>query len=225
MTNPIKFSWKREIFPLIILALSLLASIYFYAHFPDRVVSHWNFYGAPDATSSKAVGSFGIFGILLFIYVLFLFIPRLDPKKERYEEFAPYYWNFRTAILAVLFLIHIFSSLFNLGYPVKINLVVPFTIGILFILLGNWMAKIKRNWFVGVRTPFTLESEDVWNKTNRFGGFAMVAAGISMIIIPFLPSFLGLALFILSLGVLVIGTFVYSYLLYRKERAAKQVEQ
>lgn len=221
--NPIKFEWKREIYPLIILILSLVATFYFYAHFPAQVIGHWNFEGVPDGMTSRGFASFGIFGILAFIYLLFFFLPMLDPKRERYAEFAPFYLKFRTAILVILFVVQLASGLFNLGYPIKINLVIPISVGFLFIFLGNYMGKIKQNWFVGVRTPWTISSENVWNKTNRFGGRALVVFGVALMITPLLPKILGFIVFGAGIAVLIFGTFIYSYLLYRKEQKDKTI--
>ncbi len=222
--NPIKFELKKEALPLAILVLSLIASFYFYAHFPAEVVGHWNFEGVPDGMTSRGFASFGIFGILLAIYLLFLFLPMLDPKKERYAEFAGVYLKFRTATLLILFIVHLASGLYNLGYPINIGLVVPISIGGLFVFLGNYMGKIKQNWFVGIKTPWTISSENVWNKTHHFGGRAFVLFGVIMMVTPFLPKTVALPLFAAGIALLVFGTFIYSYILFKKEQKKKLAE-
>ena len=91
-------------------------------------------------------------------------------------------------------------------------------IGLLFMYMGNLMGKIKNNWFVGIKTPWTLSSENVWNKTHRFGGYAFVIFGLMLILIPYLGKTLGLVAFISGLALLVFGTTAYSYLIYRREQ-------
>lgn len=134
------------------------------------------------------------------------------------EQFIKTYNIFRNLILLVLVAIYFIASFDALGYNIPTQYFVPFIIGLLFIALGNYMGKLKRNWFIGVRTPWTISSEEVWNKTNRFAGYLFMLAGLVMIAIPFLPSALGVWFFGGMMVVLVFGTFVYSYVLYVKEK-------
>jgi uncharacterized membrane protein len=219
MTNPIKPTLKTEIFPIILILAAAIASFYFYAHFPERVPTHWNFAGQVNGWGNKVEGAFAIPVMLIFMYFLFLFLPMLDPKKERYEQFIKTYNIFRNLILLVLVAIYFIASLNGLGHNVPVQYLVPIIIGVLFIVLGNYMGKLKRNWFIGVRTPWTISSEEVWNKTNRFGGYLFMLSGLIMMAIPFLPSLLGLWLFGGMMVALVFGTFVYSYVLYIKEKS------
>jgi uncharacterized membrane protein len=218
MTNPIKPTLKTEIFPIILILTAAIASFYFYAHFPERVPTHWDFAGQVNGWGNKVEGAFAIPGMLVAMYFLFLFLPMLDPKKERYGQFIKTYNIFRNLILLVLVAIYFIASFNGLGYNIPVQYLVPIIIGILFIVLGNYMGKLKRNWFIGVRTPWTISSEEVWNKTNRFGGYLFVVSGLIMMAIPFLPSLIGFWLFGGMMVALVFGTFIYSYILYIKEK-------
>ncbi len=218
MKTPVKITPWVEAISIILLIATFVLAFYFYAHFPDRVVTHWGFNGQPNGWMGKFGGAFFIPIMLVGMYFLLLFVPALDPKKERYADFAKPYNIFRAAILFTLFVVYLAAGLYNLGYPVKINMVVPLVIGLLMIVLGNFMGKIKNNWFVGIRTPWTLSSENVWNKTHRFGGYAFVIFGILIIISPFATPAAGLALFIAGIVIVTLGTFVYSYLAYRAEK-------
>lgn len=206
---------------LLIVAAWVLA-FYFYAHFPEQVVSHWNYYGQPDDYSGRATGAFAIPALLAGMYLLFLALPWLDPRSERYAEFGKIYNFIKSAIMLVLFGVYVAAGLYNLGYPVKIGSIVPWLVGGLLIVIGNYMGKIKRNWFMGVRTPWTLSSENVWNKTNRFGGFMMMLFGLSLVINPFLPKMAALVLLILGGLLVTVGTIVYSFVLYKQERKQAQ---
>lgn len=218
MKYPIKLSVKTEIIPVLLVLAAFSLGIYFAANFPERVIVHWNFQGVPDGYGSKNFGAFALPALLLGIYILFLLLPVLDPKSERYEQFAKIYHLFKTGIILALFGVFAASGFYNLGVPVPINVVVPVLVGALLIVLGNFMGKIKSNWFVGVRTPWTLASENVWNKTNRFGGYTMVLFGVLIIIVPFLPQKLGLALFAAGAIFATVGTMAYSYWLFKKEK-------
>ncbi|NCN07865.1 SdpI family protein [Candidatus Falkowbacteria bacterium] len=216
--SPIKPSIKTEIIPTIVVILSILASFYFYANFPAQVATHWNIDGQIDDYSSKLVGAFLIPILIFGLYIMFLALPYLDPKKDRYQEFAKVYHIFKDLIIIFMFLIYLASGLANLGYNVEIGLVVPTLVGLLFIIMGNYMGKIKYNWFMGIRTPWTLSSENVWNKTHRVGGWLFIGLGLTMLTTPILPKTIITPIFFSAIMITVVGSFVYSYILYRNEK-------
>lgn len=213
-----RLSIKKEIFPIIFLVLSWALGIYFYTVFPDRVISHWNFEGVADGYSGKTIGAFGLPAILTVMYVFFLAIPFIDPKKDRYESFERVYQIFKLVFITFLFAIYVVMGLVNMGYDIPMNLAVPALVGSMFIIMGNFLGKLKQNWFIGIRLPWTMSSENVWNKTNRFGGWSMVLCGILIILSPLFPKSLGLPIFFLGILMVTIGTGIYSYIIYRKEQ-------
>lgn len=217
-----KYTLKSEWFPLLIVAASWILSSYFYANFPETVITHWNFEGVPDGFSGKASGAFAIPGVITGMYLLFLALPFIDPKRERYASFDRVYHIFRYLLLFTMFLIYVVSGLINLGYDLKMHIVTPTIIGLLFIILGNYMGKIKQNWFMGFRLPWTLASENVWNKTNRLGGWSMALFGFIMIISPLFPRAIGMTLFIGGILFVILVPTIYSYLLYRKEQKSSE---
>jgi len=204
------------------IAVSIIASVYFYQHFPDRVITHWDFAGNPNGWSGRGFAAFFLPVLLIVMYVLFLWLPSLDPKKERYAEFAKVYAVFRNFIIFFMLLIYFIASLNNIGYKLDVGVSVSLAVGALFIILGNYMGKLKPNWFVGIRTPWTMSSETVWNKTHRFGGKVFMLGGLIMIITGFAPLSWRLPLFIVDIIVLSLGTVVYSYIVYLKENKNKQ---
>ncbi len=221
MKYPIKLSLKSEIIPVGLIALTIPLSIYFYVHFPARVATHWSFSGQVDGWSSRGVGAFVIPAVIAGMYLLFLVLPLLDPKRERYAEFQKIYNVFKGAIIGMMFVLYALTGLYNLGFPVKIGEVVPLLVGGLFILIGNYMGKIKNNWFMGIRTPWTLSSENVWNKTHRVGGYLFMLLGLLIAISPLFPEWGAMIILFGGVVVLVFGTMGYSYWLYDKERKAK----
>lgn len=214
-----KYEFKKELPAILMVLASWVLGWYFYMHFPDRVVTHWNFAGTPDAWGSKTTNVWAMPGLLTGMYLLFTVLPLVDPRKDRYPEFIGVYRIFKNIIMLVLLAVILASGAYNLGYNIKIQYVIPTIIGLLMIVLGNYMSKIKPNWFMGIRTPWTMSSENVWNKTHRVGGYAFILFGLLIILSSFLPKVLGLIAFILGIMIVTVGTFGYSYWVYRQEIA------
>lgn len=221
MSNPITPTFKTEIWSIILVFLAVLASFYFYVHFPEQVPIHWNMAGEVDNYGSRATGAFLFPAIILGVYLLFLLLPYIDPKKERYTQFRKVYHVFKAFIIFFLVTIYFVASLNALGYKIPVELWVPVLVGLLFIIIGNYMSKIKSNWFIGIRTPWTLSSEEVWNKTHRLGGKVFILGGALMMLMYFLPVKLRWPLFVVIMIIILFGTVGYSYWLFRKEEKRK----
>lgn len=215
-----KQSWlKSECLPLLMLIGGFALSIYFYQHFPEEVPTHWNINGQVDGYSSRGLAAFMMPSLAAFIYLLLVFLPEIDPKKEAYREFASSYRRIKELIIAFLLLMSILTGLNGLGHPVDISFWVPIIVGVLFIFLGFLMAKTKSNFFVGVRTPWTLSSEKVWQQTHEAGLWVFSSAGLLMAASAFVPNAsFKVALFAAAVVILIFVLPVYSYLLLKKER-------
>lgn len=214
----IKPTIKSEIVPIGLIVISIALSFYFYANWPQTVVSHWNFYGQPDGYSSKTFMAFFFPVLLAMIYALFLVMPYFDPQKDRYQEFAKPYNIFKNLIILILFIVYLLSGIYNLGYNINIGYSISLIIGLMMIIMGNYMSKIKYNWFMGIRTPWTMSSENVWNKTHRVGSWFFIIFGFLIIITPYLPVALATIAFVSGVVLVVFGTTIYSYLIYRQEK-------
>jgi uncharacterized membrane protein len=207
---------SRLLIGLVILAyvISLVAIPFL----PDQVAVHWNAAGEVDGYGNKWIGAF--FGpiVLTFLLLLLTLLPKVDPKKANYEKFKGSYLVMMNALVLLLFFIHVGTLAYNLGYPIDISLIVQVGIGILFIILGNYMPKFKHNYFVGIRTPWTLANETVWNKTHRIGGKVFVIIGLMSILTIFLE---GSWRFVIFISVTLLGTvyvFVKSYIYFKEEQ-------
>jgi len=106
--------------------------------------------------------------------------------------------------------------LVGIGYNLPINVVVPIMVGLLFIFIGNYLGKIKQNWFIGIRTPWTLANEEVWNKTHRVGGWAFIIAGVLFLITPLVANRWSIIAILILVGITIISVIVYSYILFKK---------
>lgn len=216
MKNPINYSIKTEIIPFIILFLTVALSFWAYPLLPDLVVSHWNFYGQADGWSSREFHALFFPGLLLAMYLMFNLMPKFDPRSERYQEFAGVYLIMRNFIMLILFVIFIAATLSNLGYAINIGGTVAGAIGLLMIVLGNYFGKLKRNYFVGIKTPWTLASENVWNKTHRLGARLFIIWGIGLMLAPWLAPTIAMIILFGGLIFMLAWLSIYSYVLYKK---------
>ncbi len=207
---------KTEIVPLLLIAASTALGFYFYSVFPETVPMHWNVYGQADNWGSRLAGAIIGPAIVTGMYLLFLIIPLIDPKKEKYEQFKKPFLLIRLLIMLVMLGVYLIASLNGLGYNLRVEVWVPALIGLMFVLMGNYLGKIKPNWFMGIRTPWTLSNDEVWNKTHRLGGKLFMLLGLFLLFSPLLPGqfiFLGMIVLVIALALI---TTIYSYVLFRK---------
>lgn len=212
---------KADYLLLALIVLSFIPGLVLYGQLPAQMPTHWNVYGQVDGYSSKAVGTFLFPGINLAMYFLFLFLPQLDPKRKNYDLFSGSYTIIRWTIhlfMLILYFITLYSALrFARGEDtLDISILVPAAISVLFIVIGNYMGRFRHNYFIGIRTPWTLANEQVWQKTHRLGGKLFVLTGVLGLIGIFLNPVLRFVIFLGGVGALLIITTVYSYWLFRK---------
>lgn len=213
---------RKEWLMVIIVLASILLTGYFYPQLPAVVASHWNAEGQVDGYMDKGIATFMIPGMMLLLAILFFIIPRIDPLKENIEKFRDAYEEMVVVILLFLFFIFLQMMLWNMGMQISMALTVPFAIGLLFIYMGFLLEKAKRNWFVGIRTPWTMSSDRVWDKTHKVGARMFKALGILCILGIVLG---GLAFLVIIGGALIVTAYLvwYSYVEYGKEKKSKRV--
>ncbi len=153
-----------------VLIITFAVTLAIYPAAPDRIVSHWNAAGEADGSLSKFWGLFLIPFIMTGFVALLSVLPRIDPHKKNYEKFRDYYDGFILLFALFLLAIQVQIILWSLGYQISPNLTFPLLIGVLFIYLGFLLGHAEQNWFVGIRTPWTLSSKTVWKKTHRARG-------------------------------------------------------
>ncbi len=222
MSSPIKASFKTEFFPLLLIVLSFVSGFYFYQHFPAQVATHWNFRGEINGYSSPFLAAFLLPLMMGGMYLLFMFLPYLDPRRDQYAAFAATYRQFKDLIISVLFILFLMVGFNGVGHKINIGFWTPILIGALFVGIGLLLNKIKMNWFMGIRTPWTLSSETVWNKTHEVSGRVFSLAGLLLAATVLAPAGGKIVLFILSIAVLVLALPAYSYILYAREKKEKK---
>lgn len=208
---------KLDYLNLLLILLTIGMAIYFYPLLPAKVATHWNFAGEVDGWGSKNFQVFFLPLLIIGVYLLFQFLPKLDPKKTNYEQFATAYKIFQLVLIAFFVIIFLVTNLANTGVEIAVGAVVSSAIGLMFIIFGILMPKLKNNWFVGIRTPWTLSSDFVWQKTHQLGKYMFIVAGALFLFISYLPLPLVLPVFILLI-ILLLVPVVYSYFLFKKEQ-------
>jgi uncharacterized membrane protein len=212
---------KAELAALGIVLLSFAIAIYLYPMMPDRLASHWNAQGQVDGYMGKGWGLFLMPVVSVFLLLLFLAIPKIDPLKANIAKFRKTFDIF--VVLILLFLLYLFSLTIIWNSGVMFDMIwalVPAFVG-LFYYCGILIEHAKRNWFIGIRTPWTITNENVWNKTHRLGGKLFKIAAL---ITAFGLLFEDYAIWFVLLPVIALSVYlvVYSYLEYQKEMSKKK---
>lgn len=208
---------KSTLVIIIIILLSFVISVWVYPQMPEKVASHWNAQGQVDGYMSRFWGLFLIPIMSVGLFLLFLIIPKIDPLKANIEKFRKYFDWFIVLIFVFLFYIFMLTVLWNVGVRYNMNVAIIPAIGLLFVFIGVLLQKAKRNWFIGIRTPWTLSSDRVWDKTHKIGSKLFMIAGVIAIIGVLFPRYT-IWLIIVPVILVAIYTMVYSYFEYKKEK-------
>jgi uncharacterized membrane protein len=209
----------RKLIPgLVVLAAAAGFSIWAYPQLPAEVATHFDLDGDPNGWSSRFVASILVPLIGLVMVGVFVAVPRIDPRRANYALFSPTYWTIVNALLVFLAGLHVLMLGRALGWVVDMSKVAGLGIGGLFILLGNLMTRLRPNWFMGIRTPWTLSSDTVWRKTHRFGGVAFAIAGVCVAATALVAATWLRTTAIAMVGAAAVGSVVYSYLIWKREQ-------
>jgi uncharacterized membrane protein len=150
--------------------LSFILATYVYPEMPSTMASHWGVSGEVNGYMSKPWGLYFVPILSLFLYLLFLVLPKFDPYKENFSQFAHYYYQFVTVVISFLFYLYLLTIFWNLGYRFNILQLLSPAFAILFYFVGVLTINAHQNWFVGIRTPWTMTNKIVWKKTHVLGG-------------------------------------------------------
>lgn len=201
---------------LVLLAVAFSAAVY--NRLPDRMASHWGVNDEVNGTITRFWGAFLMPVIALAMLGLFLLVPLIDPMKANIATFRPIFNGFIVAILVFLLYLHVLTILWNLGYQsFRMSTALLPGLGLIYILAGLLISQAKRNFFIGIRTPWTLSSDQVWAQTHRVGGVLFIACGVIALFSMFFPGAIAFLLIIVPLLVASIFLVVYSYVLYQQE--------
>jgi immunity protein, SdpI family len=205
-----------QILILCLIAATFILGAYLYPQMPERMASHWDVSGSVNGYMPKLWGLFLMPVISTILFLAFLVIPRIDPLKENIAKFRSYFDLFILLLFGFLFYLYLLTIAWNLGYRFNIIQLMAPAIGLLIYYAGVLTENAKQNWFIGVRTPWTLSSERVWNKTKQLAGKLFKAAGVLAVLGAAFPQY-AIALILVPVILAAIYPLVYSYLEYQRE--------
>ena len=195
-----------------------IVSAAFWSKLPPEVVTHWNLLGKANGSSSRAWAALAGPGIILGLTLLFQVVPRIDPRRENYDKFREVYWLVVNGLLLCLLVFHLAILASGAGAAVSVQRVSAGCLAVLMLVLGNSLGRIRPNWFMGVRTPWTLESPEVWRRTHRVAAWLLVGAGVvtgtAALIRGVNPLGIGLG----AVMVMAVVSIVVSYFFWLQER-------
>ncbi|GAG67882.1 unnamed protein product [marine sediment metagenome] len=200
---------------IILILISMIATFFIYSSLPEKIPMHWNIKGEINSYGGK---SFVWFTALLplIIYLLMIYVPEIDPKRESYKKHKKAYEILMNILVPFFIVVHWITIFSALGHQISVGRIIPIGVGILFIVIGNYMGQIRPNYTFGIKIPWTLANETVWKKTHRVGSFAFILSGLIFIIAGIINKPFSFILAISSIFVALIYTGVYSYLEYKK---------
>jgi uncharacterized membrane protein len=194
-----------------------------YTRLPQRIPSHWNLQGEVDGWIDKPWGPFLQPWIATVMLGALWVLPRLDPRRGNVERSAEDRHLIINLLIVFFAVVQVATLSHALGWPVQVDRVLLAAIGLLLVGVGNYLPRIRSNWFMGIRTPWTMDNERVWRATHRVGGRTFVAAGLVTALAALLPDAARMWVVGCAIVVAVVVPLAYSYVAYRRDLAGRPV--
>ena len=199
----------------VIAIIAVIAAFFVYPLLPAVVPTHWGVGGQADGFGASWIGAFLFPLIMVFTLLLFALIPRIMVFKKNFKSFEKQYWAFAFFMQLFFIVFYALTLVPNFGFEFNMSIFVSLLVAVLFIVIGILMPSFKRNFFIGIKTPWTLSSDKVWDKTHKLGGKLFIASGIIAFIGLLAPDYT-ILIMIVPVLVSVVIVFLYSFLLFRK---------
>jgi uncharacterized membrane protein len=206
---------RRWIAPSIVL-LSVVITAIVFPRLPETIPTHWNTNGDIDGWSGRwFVWMLPV--ALAMLWAMIRWLPAIDPRGANYARFAGAFEGIFILLMLFIFGLHVVILSAALGKDVSVERLAPAGLGLLLIGLGILLPRARPNWFVGIRTPWTLSNDRVWERTHRFGGQLFIVAGVLIVIAAFISSRLAFPVMIWSCALAAVILLVYSFVAWRQE--------
>ncbi len=213
MKETLKHLWPGLLVGLLVSGIGLLLV----PQLPEQMVTHWNAQGEADGWSPRLMGVLLLPGIMLVVAVTLVVAPKLDPKRANFTQHAGAYWVIANAVLVFMAGVQGVVLLTNLGHTLDINRLISGGVGLLFVVLGNLLSRVRPNWILGIRTPWTLSSERSWRETHRIGGYTFVLGGLVLIAMGFLSPSWFMPGLIVVITLTAVVPVVWSYIVWKQD--------
>lgn len=202
---------------LAIVVASFGIGYYFYPRLPEIVASHWNAQGQADGYTNRYWGAFLLPIIQAAMFLLFVFIPMIDPKKDNIKKFREFYDVFIVAMLLFMTYIYLLTIAWALGQRFEMLRFLTPAFAVLFFAVGFMVEKAEPNYTIGIRTPWTLASEPVWRKTHELGGKMFKVGSILTLLGIAYPNY---AIWFVLTPIILVSIFlvIYSYFLFKDKK-------
>ena len=207
-------TWRANGLCFLFIGVAIAVAAYLYPDLPDQIPTHWNIEGEVDDYTAKPWGVAIMPLAAIFVFVVMRLIPVISPKGFRTDSFMDVVNVFTVVIVGFMSGVAILVLLEANGQDVRINEMIFAGVGLMFVVLGNYMGKVRKNFFIGIRTPWTLASDEVWSRTHRLGGKVFVLIGIFMMLNSFVR--FPVQWLIASIVVVALVPVIYSYVIYRR---------
>ncbi len=207
---------KTQILLISMILVCAAIGAYLYPQFPDEVASHWGANGEANGYMPKFWGIFLTPILMLFMFLIYVLIPRIDPMSKNIEEFRPVFNKFWVLLFAFFSYVFGIIILWNLGFLFNFAFAIAPALGIMFYFIGGLMQSAKRNFFFGIRTPWTLSSDIVWEKTHKLAGNLFKLTGLLTLVSMFFGGMVTFVIFITSVVLSAFVSIIYSYFEFKK---------
>ena len=207
----IKKNLKVLIITSVIILLPIVAGLALWDQLPEQVPIHWDAEGEVDGWASRPVAVFVPSAMMLALQWLCVVVTSADPKKQNHPEKVKVlvFWLIPVITVFISALMYVSA----LGVSVRVETLMPILLGLVFVAIGNYMPKCKQNYTIGIKIPWTLASEENWNRTHRLAGWVWVGGGVVMLLLGFLGIFW---LTVVPVIIMVAVPLIYSYILHKK---------
>jgi len=205
----------RKWIPILLIVSAVAASILYYPKLPETMTTHWSVSGEPNGFSSRLWGAWMLPVIMAAVWLIMRAIPHIDPRKANYEKFSGMYDALVILILAFMLAMHIVLLMAATGAPIRMERVVMPSVGIFIAIMGILIPRAHPNWFVGIRTPWTLTSDLSWERTHKIGGTLFVILGVLMVASSFVAPETAIWILVAAALGIVVFLFAYSYQVWK----------
>ena len=207
----------RKWIPVLLIVMAMIASVIVYPQLPEQMPTHWNMRGEVDGSSSRLFGAWMVPLMMAVIWLIMRALPHIDPRRANDEKFATMYEALIIVTLAFMLGLHFVLLAMAMGTNMDMNRIVIASVGAFFGVIGFLLPKAHPNWFVGIRTPWTLTSDAAWERTHRMGGPLFMLIGALTVVASLAAPKMAVWVLTVSTVAVTVFLFVYSYRVWKED--------